>query len=128
MALPINYAIDSFINGVNGFGAQFCTINYSTTLGAAAEATVAVPDSSAIGAANNSTYPRFLAVFSYHPGRNVWVSVNSTAAVPAGGALAITTSELNPPAKVVKSTDVIHMITATATTDVGVSFYALPEA
>ena len=128
MALPINYAIDSFLHGVNGFGAQFCTINFSSTLAANTEATVAVPNTSALGAANNRASPMFLAVFSYHPGRNVWVSVNATAAVPAGNTLVASTSELNPPAKVVSSTDVIHMICATATTDVGVSFYALPEA
>lgn len=128
MANPINYTVDPFVMGRNGYGAQFSNIIYSATLAANTEATVTVPNGSAIGNANNSQFPRYLAVFSYHPGRNVYVALNATAAVPAGPALATTTSELLPNAKVVRAGDIIHFITATATTDISVSFYALPEA
>jgi len=128
MANPTLYNVDTIIQGVNGFGTQFPVHKYSATLAASTDTTLAVPDSSAIGAINATKTPRFLAVFSYHSGRNVWVSINATAAVPAGGTFAAVSSELNPSAKVVKATDTIHAICATAATDVGVTFYALPEA
>jgi len=127
MAVPTNFNVNKFIQGVNGFGAMQSNIKFSTTLGAATEATLTVPATSAKGAINSSNTNRFLAVFSYHAARNVWVSINDTAAVPAGATLAATTSELNPSARVVKAGDVISMICATATTDVSVVLYAIQE-
>lgn len=129
MARYKQYNINECVQGVNGFGAQFADIRYSSTLGAGTEATVTVPGISAMGAANaTKTNTKFLAVFSYHAARNVWVALNATAAVPAGATLAANVSELNPPAKVVTSGDVIHVICATANTDIGIAFYPLPEA
>jgi hypothetical protein len=129
MATPTNYNVNDYLKGVNGFGAPFCNLIYSATLGAASEQTVTVPNTAAKGAISSTTTKnRFLAVFSYEAAANVWVALNATAAVPAGGTFAATTSELNPPAKVVKGGDVIHAITANANTDVSIALYAIQEA
>jgi hypothetical protein len=127
MAAPTNYNINKYLQGVNGFGALQSNLKYSTTFGGGAAITLTVPSSSAPGTINATKTPRFLAIFTYHSGRNVWVSINGTAVVPAGATLAAVSSELNPPARVVKGGDVISMICATATTDVGVVFYAIQE-
>lgn len=129
MATMTLYNVDKSIQGVNGYGTLFSSTKYSSTLAAATEATVTVPGSTAPGSISaTSSKNRYLAVFSYHAARNVWVALNATAAVPAGNTLVATNSELNPPAKVVKAGDVIHVICATATTDIGITFYALPDA
>ncbi len=129
MATMTLFNVPTIVQGVNGFGTPFSNTKYSTTLAANTEATVTVPGYTSAGSISATpTYNRYLAVFSYHAARNVWVALNATAAVPAGNTLVATNSELNPPAKVVKAGDVIHMICATASTDVGVVFYALPDA
>ncbi len=111
------YNISSITKGVNGFGLPFCDQIYSVTLSAATEATVTVPGTGAMGSLG---VDKFIAVFSYETNIGVWVSVNATAAVPAGATLAAT-------AKYVKAGDVIHVITATAATDMSVAFYAIQE-
>ncbi len=67
-----------------------------------------------------------MAVFSYSSGANVFVALNAAAAVPAGNTFAATTSELNPNAKMVKSTDVIHFYSS-GTPNITVAFYAIQE-
>jgi len=127
MAAPTNYNINKYLQGTNGFGALQSNLKFSTTFGGGAAITLTVPSTSSPGSINATTKPRFLAIFSYHSGRNVWVSINGTAVAPAGATLAAVSSELNPDARVVKGGDVISMICATAATDVGVVFYAIQE-
>ena len=115
------YNLYSSVNGVNGFGAPICDTKVSTTLAISTEATTTVPATSDMGSTRSNQY---LAVFSYEPAKKVWVAFNATAAVPAGATLVATTSVLNPSARVVKSGDVIHMISAAAA-DVGIEFYEL---
>ena len=123
--MTTQYNINDLVKGVNGFGLQFCKNNYTTTLGAATEATLVVPDFTSIGTIHNNT-AKLIAVFGIEAAKKVWVALNATAAVPVGGTLASSTSELNPTAKSVKAGDVIHMISAGAA-DVSVSFYAIQE-
>jgi len=113
--MSTKFAMTRDINGYNGFGLKFADDKYSVTLGAATEATMTVP----------SNAKRWLAVFSYESGVNIWTALNETAAVPAGGTIATTTSERNPTAREVGAGDVIHVITATASIDVGVTLYVL---
>jgi hypothetical protein len=124
--MATNYNIDKTKNGVNGFGLPFCNTIYSATLTASTDTTVAVPLTAAVGAPTATTYNKFMAVFSYTAGNDVFVALNATAAVPAGNTFAATTSELNPAGKMVKSTDVIHFYSAT-TPKVTVAFYAIQE-
>ena len=88
------------------------------------EQTLSVPDLVTGSYPKTFATPRFLAIFSYEPGASVWVALNATATT-AGAAFATTDSELNPSARVVDSSDVLHFITADATAILGVSFYAL---
>jgi hypothetical protein len=99
--------------GLNTYARPSSTNMYSTTLTAATEATVTVP----------SNFQNWIAYFSYEAAKNVWVAINATAAVPAGATLVASNSALNPESKVVKEGDVIHIITADATTDVGIELY-----
>jgi hypothetical protein len=124
--MATNYNIDKTKSGVNGFGLPFCNTIYSVTLTASTDTTVAVPLTSAVGAPTATTYNKFMAVFSYSSGKDVFVALNATAAVPAGNTFAAATSELNPTAKMVKSTDVIHFISA-STPSITVAFYAIQE-
>jgi len=124
--MATNYNIDKTKSGVNGFGLPFCNTIYSVTLTASTDTTVAVPLTSAVGAPTATTYNKFMAVFSYSSGKDVFVALNATAAVPAGNTFAAATSELNPTAKMVKSTDVIHFYSA-STPSITVAFYAIQE-
>ena len=67
---------------------------------------------------------KFTAIFSYEPGGEVWVAINATAASPSG-AVAVSTSELNPVGYELKAGDVIHLITPDVSVNVGVVFYAV---
>lgn len=126
MAQPTLYNIPPNANGVNGFALKQAGLLYSATLAANTAATVTVPSSFAMGTyASPQSKPQFVAVFSYEAGPNVYVSINNTAAVPAGATLAATTSELNPHSRLVQAGDVISVITATASTDITIALYAI---
>jgi hypothetical protein len=87
----------------------------SATLAASTIETYTVPLSSA----------NWAVFISCNPAVSVWVAINGAAAVPAGGTLASTTSIRNPPGLKLKGGDVISIITATATTDVGIELFPL---
>lgn len=105
------------INGYNGFGLPFSDNQYATTLVTGVEQTLTVPE---IPFAN---YPNLIAVFSFAPGSAIWVALNATATI-AGSSFATTNSELNPSGRSVQSGDVLHFITADASDEIGVTFYA----
>lgn len=126
MTIPTLYNINNGIKGVNGFGAPFSNIIYSTTLGANTAASVTVPGASGIGNINTTNNPQYLAVFSYSAAATVYVANNHTAAVPAGGSLAATTSVINPSARLVQAGDVISIISA-GTPSVSIELFYLQE-
>ena len=124
--MPTPFSMTRDINGYNGFGLAFSLDKYSATITTGVDTTVTVPSGGPLGSGTSTTTThRYLAIFSYEPGSNVWVSVNATAAVPAGGTFAATTSELLPTARYVTSGDILHFITGDTTADVGVTFYVL---
>ena len=127
--MPTMYKLQKDVAGYNGFGLPFSDQKYSATLAATTDTTLTVPSSSAIGAPLNNQN-RFLAIVQVKANISVWCAVNATAAVPAGGTFAATTSELivggQYYAREVKAADVLHFFTPTATTEVSVVFYALP--
>jgi hypothetical protein len=127
MANPLDYNVNAFTKGVNGFGRKPPTLIQSVTLGAASEEHFTVPSSSAIGAINSSATPMFLAIFSYQPTVQFWIAVNATAAVPTGGTWGTDTAELLPIAYIVKAGDTISAI-STAGGSLSVSLYAIPDA
>lgn len=103
----------------NDFGLTFSNMKYSATLAATTDTTLTVP-----GAA-----PRYKALIKVGVDAEVYVALNETAAVPAGGSFAATGSEMVPVngelCREVKAGDVLHFYTADATTDVSVVFYGL---
>ncbi len=127
--MTTQYNIDKNISGQNGFGLQFCDQTYTATLKAAADTTVAVPSSAAIGAPSSNVYNKWVAVIQYARAdatKPVYVAKNATAAVPVGATFAASTSEIEPPAKHVKTGDTLHFICAAAA-DVSVAFYAVQD-
>ncbi len=119
------YNIDRQTCGVNGWGLPFCGQVYTVTLGAGSEQTVTVPSNLPLGVPG-SLYNKFIVVITCEQAKKVYVAVNATAAVPAGGTFAASTSELLPvqSAKFVKAADVLHFVCAAAA-DVSVAFYAI---
>lgn len=121
------YNVNTVFQGVNGFGSPFCDTIYTATLAAATATALTVPGKAAIGMASAGISKNtYLAVFSYAPSAKVWVANNGTAAIPAGAAFAASTSELNPPAKIVKAGDILSMI-CTAGADVSIALYSTQE-
>lgn len=125
--MTTTYNVNKGVYGTNGFGSPFCDTIYSATLVGGADTTLTVPGKSGVGNINATAKAQFIAVFSYKPAGEVYVALNATAAVPAGGTFAATTSELNPPCKKCQEGDVIHFISP-STPDVTVAFYYVPEA
>lgn len=127
--MTTNYNTDWNKRGVNGFGSQFSDTVYSATLKAATDTTVAVPLTAAVGAPTAASFNKFLAIIACTPSDDVFMALNQAAVVPAGVNFAAASAELIPNgyiAKMVKSTDVLHFISA-STPSVSVSFYAIQE-
>jgi len=102
------------INGYNGFGLMFSEDKFSVSLAATVEQHFTIP----------GNYDKWIAIFSFTPGSEVWVANNFTATLPSG-ALSSTYSELNPTARQVKAGDVISFIASGDNISVGVTLYAL---
>lgn len=114
MSTFLNFGRDT--QGYNAYAPMSAVDKWSATIVSGAATSITVP----------SNHKVWIAVFSYQPGSNVWVDFSgATAAIPAGGTLAITTSELNPAARTVLAGSTISMITDNASIDVGVSLYAV---
>jgi adenosine/AMP kinase len=123
------YNINRWLNGFNGFGLAFTVDNYTVSLSASTDTTLTVPTIFIPGITYASSVIPCIAIISYDVATpaDVWVALNATAAIPAGHTFAISNSTLNPNARVVNAGDVIHFFTATANTEVCVSFYGIQE-
>jgi hypothetical protein len=113
------------INGYNGFGLPFSNKIFSATLAQNTDKTVVVPLDGPQGATSATYTNRYIAIFEYEVGANVYVALNHTAADPAGSSFAATTSELNPAARQVSAGDTLHFLTPDTSANVTVVFYAL---
>ncbi len=107
----LNFGRD--VQGYNAYAPEQAILKYSATLASGGHATVTVPSSA----------EKWILGVSSTPGSSVWVSVGGTAAVPAGATFAVTTSELNPPARTVYKADVIDILSEGATASIGVVLY-----
>jgi hypothetical protein len=92
------------INGYNGFGILPTYDIQGTSLAVSAAQSFTVP----------SDYPNWIAIFTYTPGSNIWVSFTTTATVATTSVTSLT-SVLNPSARQVKGGSTISVITADAT-------------
>ena len=124
--MTTQYNVDIYTRGINSFGSPFCDAVFSATLAANTAASVTVPGASSVP---GTPIPKYLAVFKVEAVSPVYMTINGTAAVPAGGTLAATNSELisyPADAKIVKAGDIISVITATANTDITIALYLYP--
>ncbi len=104
------------INGYNGFGIIPTYDVYGCTLAASTAQSVTVP----------ANYENWIAIFTYTPGANIYVSFTTTATVP-GGTMGIITSTLNPSARQVKGGQTLSLITSDTTTPfVNIEFQIIP--
>lgn len=118
------YANTSYVSGnENGFGLPFAKKVYSARLAATTDTSLTVPGASGITETGGKLVNKYLAVFQYEDAASVFVANGAAAAAPAGAGFAATTSELNPPAKMVKAGDVLHFYAIGADTDMTVAFY-----
>lgn len=120
--MTTRYNINDYSKGQNGFGLPFCDTIFTSTLAANTAATVTISGNPTQGPTVYTT-DFFLAVMSYEPDTLVWVANNQTAAVPAGDTFAASTSEINPPCKLVKAGDILSFI-STAAAGVSVAIYS----
>lgn len=120
--------------GINDFGQQYSDQIYNATLAAATNTTLTVPGGGIMGGVTSyggSTNKNKVMAVVRTTG-NVWIAVNKTADVPAGGTFAQDTSELvtntEGKAYLVNVDDVLNFFAPTATTpSVSVAFYAMPS-
>lgn len=119
------------INGYNGFGLIPTDVAYSVTLTANVDTTLTVPSYSAIGAGGyynkptSNGQPTLVAIILPTPGSEIWVAMNTAAAIPAGATFTLTSSAMNPSAYQVNGGDVIHCISSQSNVNVSVRFYWL---
>lgn len=116
MSTLLNFQND--VKGYNSYAPQFSTDKFSATLAAGGNATITVPA--------HANYTHWVVSFSYAAGANIWVSVDGTAAAPAGATFTSTTSQLLPGALAVNTGDTINVLNSGAgSADVGAVFYAI---
>ena len=103
MSTKLNLTKD--INGYNAFGIQPTYDVFGCSLAAGVVQSFVVP----------SNFEYWLAVFTYTPGANIWVSFTTTAAA-ASDTMGAITSVLNPSGRQVKAGTTISVITEDSTT------------
>ncbi len=111
----LNFGRD--VQGMNAYAPQLSDIMFSAAVASGDDQSFDVPESN----------QNWIAVFSYQPGADFWVSVNDTAAAPAGATFAASTSFLLPAQLKVQGGDSISVFNnSTTDQDVGVALYAIP--
>lgn len=114
MTTTLNFGRD--VQGLNTFAANPSTNMFSVTLAAAGNDTVTVP----------SNFTNWIISFSFEPGSDIWVAYNTSAAAPAGGTFAATSSELNPGSRsLTKGTTINCYNNGSSSADIGIIMYGV---
>lgn len=130
--MTTQFRVTQETKAINDFGQLPCAQIYNATLAATTNTQLTVPGGGTMGNISSQTNAnKVYAVIRVSEGDEVWVAVNQTADVPAGGSFALDTSEIvtcqNTYCKYLSVGDVLNFYTAGATTSVSVAFYALPS-
>lgn len=112
--MSTQFNLNRDLTGAPAYSPPFAEDNKQVTLSAGAAQTMTVP----------SNYSVWEVMFSFGPGKEVWVANNHTATLPSGS-VAATFSQLNPSSRFVNKGDVLSFITNDTTATVGASFYAV---
>lgn len=118
MALPVPLEFGRDVQSYNAYAPQPSTVKWSATITDGTDTYITVP----------SSYQTWVVSFRYYP-NDVWVDVSgATAAVPAGGTFATTTSELNPASLTLQAGTQISVISAQTTADVSIVMWPVSYA
>lgn len=111
------FSIGKDINGIAAYDLPDSNTKFQTILTDSVEQTLTLPNT------NDPIYPRVVYIISPEPGTSVWSSINSTVSLP-GVSFSPTTSEQNAQVRVGQPGDVLHFITRSTTSELGVVLYA----
>ncbi len=93
MTTKLNFGTD--VQGYNSYAPPPSNTMYKVQLAASGNATLTLPIDS----------PYWILAYSFTPGSEIWVAYNTTAVAASSGTFAASTSELNPGARIVTSTN-----------------------
>jgi hypothetical protein len=114
MSIFLNFGRD--VQGYNAYAPQLSKDMYSAAIASGASQSITVP----------SNFTNWIAVFSFQPGSDIWVSVNHTATPPAGATFASTNSMLLPAQLSVQAGNTISCFNNSGSgQDVGIALYAI---
>ncbi len=115
--MSTKFSMQRDINGYNGFGILPTTDIQAAYLADGVAQSITVPDNYAV----------WIAIFSYSPGSNIWVSFDGDTATVPTASFASSNSVLNPAARTVKAGDTISFITNdTFEPEISVEFQIVP--
>lgn len=126
--MAIDYNVNKYLHGINGFGLIPCQAIYTATITADTEATVTVPAAGTMGGITQNINKMVAVITASNP--SVFVAVNATAEVPGGASFAASTSSLvsygQPYCRYLQYGDTLHFITHETSANVSVEFYTAP--
>jgi hypothetical protein len=128
--MPIKLPLSANYNNLQDSDVLFSDTIYTVVLGNS-HTELTVPKASDLGGTNTASVNYIIARIRHTPGKDVWFSINGTAAVPSGsGAFAASASTLldnNVCEYKVKSSDVLSFLVGTSgdATEISVEFYWL---
>lgn len=111
------FSIGRDINGISSYHLSDSNTKFFTVLTAGTEQTLTIPPT------NDPIFNKVVYIISAQPGTSVWSSLNSTATLPSGS-FTQTTSEQSAQVRIASPGDVLHFITRSTTSEVGVVCYA----
>lgn len=103
-------------SGLNTFTLPFPQIglNFTALLSQGTAQSLTIP----------ASYKNYMAVFSYSPGKDVWVANSDSVEIPSG-AFSASNSLLNPTSRIVSAGDVITLVSDEVIVSVNITLYGV---